>query len=744
MNKISFKLKHCYGINKLNFELNFNESNTNIIYASNGTMKTSFADTMKSLSNEIIPFDRIENVSGIADVVVDDSRPINKDEILVIEAEKINDNMEENTSLLASKELKKEYDNIYNSINKKLKEFEKKIKQTSGFSSNEFYELCRSLFLPKSKNILEVFEYIYKDFEIDDYKNEDLQKIKYKEIFNNDTEKLFNTSEFISLISEYVEKYNEIFSNSQILVKGKFNYYNAEVVSKNLNDNGYFDAGHKIKLKNSKLEISDSKKFNELVENEKNKELQDVELKKRFNKIDEMLKSTVGVRNLKEYLINNREILHYLQDICEFKKNIVLNYILMNKDEFDNLMLECALSKDKIKDILGKAKNEVTVWQDVKEVFKRRFYVPFDVILENKEDVILKEERLSLIYVFGKNNIKVSKDNMLNCLSTGERKAYYILNLLYELEKAKRANKEIFVVIDDLADSFDYRNKYAIVEYLYDFQKNPKFKIVILTHNFDFYRTVSNRLNLKGKQAFFAEKNEDEICIENGKYFENIFFKWKNQVYSDKKIFIASIPFIRNISEYIKGRNKNYIYSQLTNILHIKQIDTDMNIENNIYKIKSTNDIWVDDIKKIYKSVWKIDDTKIKYQNLKIKDLIFQVADEIERSINDNNIFLENKIVLSIAIRLKAEMYMIKRINDDKKVNLIDKNQTRKLFDLIDWNHKEDINIKKTLTEVLLMTSENIHLNSFMYEPIIDMSIENLKYLYKEISEIIEKLSKKE
>jgi hypothetical protein len=34
------------------------------------------------------------------------------------------------------------------------------------------------------------------------------------------------------------------------------------------------------------------------------------------------------------------------------------------------------------------------------------------------------------------------------------------------------------------------------------------------------------------------------------------------------------------------------------------------------------------------------------------------------------------------------------------------------------------------------MTPENIHLNSFMYEPIIDMSDESLKRLYQDIKSL--------
>jgi hypothetical protein len=44
--------------------------------------------------------------------------------------------------------------------------------------------------------------------------------------------------------------------------------------------------------------------------------------------------------------------------------------------------------------------------------------------------------------------------------------------------------------------------------------------------------------------------------------------------------------------------------------------------------------------------------------------------------------------------------------------------------------HYSDIAI---IDKVLLMTPENIHLNSFMYEPILDMSDEHLRKLYSDV-----------
>ncbi len=37
------------------------------------------------------------------------------------------------------------------------------------------------------------------------------------------------------------------------------------------------------------------------------------------------------------------------------------------------------------------------------------------------------------------------------------------------------------------------------------------------------------------------------------------------------------------------------------------------------------------------------------------------------------------------------------------------------------------------MNRINLMTPENIHLNSFMYEPILDLDIEHLKKLYDEV-----------
>ncbi len=78
------------------------------------------------------------------------------------------------------------------------------------------------------------------------------------------------------------------------------------------------------------------------------------------------------------------------------------------------------------------------------------------------------------------------------------------------------------------------------------------------------------------------------------------------------------------------------------------------------------------------------------------------------------------------------------KINDKGYVDSIKKNQTIELFKkykILFPGEKDQI---KTLERVNLMTPENIHLNSFMYEPILDMSSDELLKLYGEIKNMME------
>ena len=97
-----------------------------------------------------------------------------------------------------------------------------------------------------------------------------------------------------------------------------------------------------------------------------------------------------------------------------------------------------------------------------------------------------------------------------------------------------------------------------------------------------------------------------------------------------------------------------------------------------------------------------------------------------------DDISLEDKLVLAIATRLLAEKFL-KDVMISNGINCQDakKNQTREWFDVA----KPYLNDSETeiIEEVNLITPENIHLNAFMYEPLIDISIWKLKDLFNKV-----------
>jgi len=288
-----------------------------------------------------------------------------------------------------------------------------------------------------------------------------------------------------------------------------------------------------------------------------------------------------------------------------------------------------------------------------------------------------------------------------------------VLNIIFEVEVRKRANQETLFLIDDVADSFDYKNKYAIIEYLRDISEQPYFKQLILTHNFDFFRTICGRF-VGYPNCLMASKSDTEVQLNQATGINNPFVKdWKPNFCKDPKKKIASIPFLRNMVEFTRGE-KDPDFIRLTSLLH--------------WKADSAG-VTQGDLDGIFNSMFNRNEKSAK-PGKKVMEVIEECADECLNA--GEGINFENKIVLSIAIRITAEKFMIGKIKDDKFVAGVTANQTSELFNKYKQKFGEN-DASKTLARVLLMTPESIHLNSFMYEPILDMSDGHLRTLLTQV-----------
>ena len=282
--------------------------------------------------------------------------------------------------------------------------------------------------------------------------------------------------------------------------------------------------------------------------------------------------------------------------------------------------------------------------------------------------------------------------------------------------------------MDDIADSFDYQNKYAIIEYIKDLAEdiNNKFYLLILTHNYDFYRTIASRLKGTCPRSniwMINKTSNNEIELKTGQYIGNVFVNVLVKRNGEDKIFISMIPFVRNLIEYTKG-HLSLEYLKLTSCLHIKE---------------DTRKITESDVINILKDYTLGEEIKREVSDSSIYDLIIGTADNIAQDSDLNPIDLENKIVLSIAIRLLAEEYMKKKLvkvgKKEEDFAAIRSNQTGELTKMYKRNCQFDSN-KNIIEKVNMMTPEHIHINSFMFEPLIDVSVNHLIELYNDCRNI--------
>ena len=166
----------------------------------------------------------------------------------------------------------------------------------------------------------------------------------------------------------------------------------------------------------------------------------------------------------------------------EFRKKVWLNYISLLEKETVELTKFYESKKGEIEKIIKEAKNEFAIWEEIIKTFNERFYVPFEIKLVNQEDVVLKEETANLEFDYkdpNENPVRKDKSSLLSILSKGEQRAFYILQLLFDVESRRQLNQQTILVLDDIADSFDYKNKYAIIEYIKELHNNPIFRLLI-------------------------------------------------------------------------------------------------------------------------------------------------------------------------------------------------------------------------------------------------------------------------
>ena len=182
------------------------------------------------------------------------------------------------------------------------------------------------------------------------------------------------------------------------------------------------------------------------------------------------------------------------------------------------------------------------------------------------------------------------------------------------------------------------------------------------------------------------------------------------------------IPFVRNLVEYTDG-DADDKYLKLTSCLHLKA---------------DTMAITDQDVIDIVKNYVKGRNYARVASGRQVYDIIIATADAILTEAAVDEVLIENKIVLSMACRLKAEQYLKRQL---LAAGLTDANLVVTSIQTAEWTkllkqHCPNDPKKDVIEQVKMMTPEIIHINSFMYEPLIDLSVHHLMELYRECSRL--------
>lgn len=699
---------------KINYENIFDESykkmnNNNIldlnkgiaiIYASNGTGKTSFCNLLKSRNESQIKY-LIEN-------------KVNSDCFYIINNfESRNNIIKKEMSFLIGDKIKKEYE-IKTSIELEKKEIFDFIKTKNPFKGIITTNITSNFNNPS--------EYIQEKelnnllIEID---NELYTKI---EKFKNDKNILELSQYLTSQKKQKITKNIFEFNNKYIDILKKLKELNKEILIKELNK--------EVTKKNESLKCY-------LCKEDERKKLQK-------NLILNWLKPQVD-----NSLILFREIFSILEnfgyDYLNLGNNLNIFSDTKDIEILNNIEIQII---DEIKNKYAYYKNLLIDRISNIEIQKYKEYealVKSTIQIEEKDYLVIKriiENNIERNLVFERseynNNIvlKLGNQNLLGAkiqelfLSTGEQN---FISLCFELLLAKHSKKEI-IVLDDPISSLDsyYRNKIIdIMDTLITSQKK-----IILTHNLELIKLVKYQIFQKFNLYFFCntpnEKNgfikidthETDLLINISKFI--IFLKNDKLVeIKNMKLFLISlIPFMRGYAQMISNKN---IYTELTELMHYntsKQLEL-KNIFKKLFPNKNINlegiesitveDILTLDINKIEifntNTKYKLLDKVLKYNltylflrlnlekkikiekgalsNLKLGQLILEAFPEKLDYADENNeenrlFFLSRKALINIFAHYENDLNIFQpAIDISDSVLLKEKNEILKKINLI-------------------------------------------------------------
>lgn len=709
--KLALDLENCYGIGKLKGEVNIEMNSVSVIYSSNGTMKTSFVKTLRDIYNGRSPKDQLNANLQAKHIVELNGVPIGEGAIKVFDSYSVGYEPENISDVLISKSLREQYFNLTKTYNLKKDLLIKSLKKYVDDPESIFSEVFLKDTLERN------LELAVKEIVSRQYKYKKILDIKGGIIFDKRVIEFFSTEANKVKLEKFAKIQSKFMSRPVVFSKGVFEIPQLFQLKDSLENCNFFEGGHELLLRGCKNNIKSMVEFEDLIDSLIREVHEKPEMKELVSQINNSLDSNKQFREVSKLFNDDPSIVLKYLNMLKFKKEYLCNLVIIHSDGVNEIIQDYAALRKQIEKILVDASSEIDAWEKSIEIFNKRFSAPFKLQISNTKELFTGAKSINLDYRY--DGVPVDKKFMVdNILSTSEQRAFYLLNVLFDLNYQRQTNKYKLIVLDDIADSFDYKNKYAILDYLRDYTFSIGCPILILTHNYDFYRSCF-KISEKRELMHFTVKDGKTIKIVEGNYLKNIFEYYNKKIETDDKVLISAIPFVRNIHEYLKHDKGNELaYNFYSQILHYRYVNKRITTTRLCRELSSS----------MQKSISR-PNKKVFY------DLVIEEANGI---LNDGRLEqnLERKIILSLGIRYTIENYMFRRlktINPNFDVYGWEKEAGVLLGELqkVEYYRKDRLELIK---RALIYSNDSIHVNAFMIEPLIDFAEENLKSMYKEVT----------
>jgi hypothetical protein len=235
MKRVTVDLQNCYGIKKLAKQFDFSQNRVFAIYAPNGAMKSSFAQTFQDLANGTLSSDRIFPTRASARSITDEhGMDLSKESIFVVRPyDEEFGHTEKTSTLLLDAKLRKEYEQLYLEIDQAKESLLKALKDQSR-SKKPIEKEISVAFTSTEDDFYTALQRIKK--ELEDQKDTPFAELEYDTIFDDRVLSVLGTKDVKTALEGYIRRYNELLAGSTFFKKGTFDYYNAGQIARSLAD----------------------------------------------------------------------------------------------------------------------------------------------------------------------------------------------------------------------------------------------------------------------------------------------------------------------------------------------------------------------------------------------------------------------------------------------------------------------------------------------------------------------------